>query len=272
MEMKKKIILNDSVLFEPDKNSLTSLRAMPVQKIILHTPASECLRQLLLHNDQVVSQKLLFEQVWEKNGAFVTVNTLYQNIVSVRKGLKAAGIAEDVIKTLPKIGFKISVNVKEADSEMAIPPPEGRSVTEEDNSKNKNLVKDNSRQPWRGKLLTVNKKIFLQFLIVVLIIATVWGVLYERYPAGRSYYADYHFSGKVNGCQLYSSYPGDERSREMFLSLLSHQPVQCQPNSVAYMTVNRMYKVSSVILCNKNIAEDDAQCKSFLFRGTQDEK
>lgn len=270
--MKKKFILNDTVIFEPEKNSLTSLHAMPVQKIILHTPASECLRQLLLHNDQVVSQKLLFEEVWEKNGAFVTVNTLYQNIVSVRKGLKAAGITEDVIKTLPKIGFKISVSVKEADSEIAIPPPDDRSITEEDNSKNKNLDKEHSRQPWREKLLTVNKTLFLQVLIVIFIIFEIWGVLYEIYPAGRSYYTDYHFSGKVNGCQLYSSYPGDEKSRDMFLLLLSHQPVQCQPNSVAYMTVNRMYKVSSVILCDKSISEDDAQCKSFLFRGAQDEK
>ncbi|MFO6300240.1 winged helix-turn-helix domain-containing protein [Rahnella selenatireducens] len=274
--MKKEFILNDAVRFEPEKNSLTSIHAKPVQKIILHTPASECLRQLLLHNNQVVSQKFLFEHVWEKNGAFVTVNTLYQNIGSVRKGLKLAGIAEDVVTTLPKIGFRISVSIKESDCETAIIPSEVSEIETEGITENgmKASVKggNNVHQPRFFVFAGVNKMFLLGFIIVVFVSVAMFNLYYQKYPTGRAYYAGYSSAGKVSGCELYSSYPGDKKSIELFSMLLSHRPIQCQPGSIAYMTVNRMYEVSSVIICDKAITENDAQCKSLLFSGVLNEK
>jgi DNA-binding winged helix-turn-helix (wHTH) protein len=104
--MKTAWLINDVVLFEPDERRLCAIQNYPAQCIILHGPVNECLLQLLLHNGEVLSQRFLFDAVWGKQGAVVTTNALYQAIASVRKALKSAGLADDVIKTIPKAGFK----------------------------------------------------------------------------------------------------------------------------------------------------------------------
>lgn len=111
MKVKNVIIINKLIVFEPDKNRLTSLKDYPERNISLHAPVSACLLLLLQHNHQPVTQKYLFSEVWEKNGAIVSTNAIYQSIALIRKALRGVGLDEEIIFTLPKIGFKAEAHV-----------------------------------------------------------------------------------------------------------------------------------------------------------------
>jgi len=88
--MKPVFLINETVLFEPDARRLCSLADYPSRAVILHGPVSECLLQLLEQNEQVLTQRYLFAAVWEKQGAVVTTNALYQTIASIRNALKSS--------------------------------------------------------------------------------------------------------------------------------------------------------------------------------------
>ncbi|MNG79473.1 DNA-binding transcriptional activator CadC [compost metagenome] len=105
-----KYLIEGIVIFDVEKQSLT-VQGNDKTEIVLHTPASNCLLLLLRHNDEIISQKFLFENAWENKGITVTPNALYQNITQIRKGLRAVGLSEDIIRTIPRVGFKCSADV-----------------------------------------------------------------------------------------------------------------------------------------------------------------
>lgn len=81
-------------------------------EVILNVPVCRFLVLLLEHCDQVVHQEVILREVWEKHGQLVTLNTLYQNVSLLRKGLKKAGLITTTIKTHPKVGFSFSGSVQ----------------------------------------------------------------------------------------------------------------------------------------------------------------
>ncbi|RJT46148.1 winged helix-turn-helix domain-containing protein [Rahnella woolbedingensis] len=274
--MKKLYLLNDIVLFDPEERSLVQIDAARARKIILHSPASECLRLLLLHNDQPVSQKYLFDQVWEKNGAFVTVNTLYQNKGLIRKGLKVAGLTDDVIKTLPKIGFKISVNLSEivpeaeqtaAVTELNISGGECEKEAEE----KKDVSLENVTVFPHGYFSSEHKYRWGVGIAGIIVMIFIWGSIFKILPVDTSYYSAYRFSGTVNGCDIYSSYPDDEKNIALFSELMKKHPLQCHSKKITYMAINRMYEASSLLLCDQKITDNDARCVSFVFISDKNE-
>lgn len=276
--MKKLYLLNDLVFFDPEERSLVSVDATQVRKIILHSPASECLRLLLLHNGQPVSQKYLFDEVWEKKGAFVTVNTLYQNMGSIRKGLKAAGLPEDVIKTLPKTGFRISVTLSEVISDAG----EAAVVADlalSDKGREKEVAEKKEASPlivtrvsWGNYFSQVSQYRWLGYIAAILLLVFIWGSILKILPGDTSYYAGYRFAGTINGCDLYSSYPDDEKSIVLFTELMKKHPMQCQSKKITYMAINRMYEASSLLFCDQKITDKDVRCVSFVFISDKNEE
>ncbi|WP_431223679.1 winged helix-turn-helix domain-containing protein [Serratia sp. L9] len=131
--MKKKAIINDAILYIFEEHRLCPLRVRGKESI-LNVPASRCLQLLLERPGIVISQSEFFNEVWQKNGQYVTANTLYQNISLLRKGMREAGLTKNVIRTIPKVGVVFSGTVEileEGDSEgleQKIATPEAPSL------------------------------------------------------------------------------------------------------------------------------------------------
>ncbi|WMY74588.1 winged helix-turn-helix domain-containing protein [Buttiauxella selenatireducens] len=258
--MRRVFLINGTLVFDPDKHSLRPVQGHDGRAVVIHTPASECLLKLLEHNNQVLTQKFLFEEVWEKHGSVVTTNTLYQNIASIRKGLKSAGLAEDIIKTMPKMGFK-SIAV------LRIGVPEdflSESETQPEVFTNipASMV-ENKKTPGRFAHFISSK---WSFLFAGLLAVLCWGMLVINLIKEDSFYKNYSYIGLVNGCELYSSYPGVDTSTNSFVAMNKRYPLVCNMGSVVYMTINRLQEGSSVQLCNKKIEIRDAHCKSYFFK------
>lgn len=109
--MNDKYIINGAVLYAPDENRLTPLGKRGGETI-LNAPVNRCLLLLIQHAGGVVSQETLLAEVWEKHGQYVTMNTLYQNILLLRRGMLNSGILKSPIKTIPKIGVKFTGDIK----------------------------------------------------------------------------------------------------------------------------------------------------------------
>ncbi|WP_337264091.1 MULTISPECIES: winged helix-turn-helix domain-containing protein [unclassified Serratia (in: enterobacteria)] len=102
--MKEKFVINDMVVYHPEQHRLTPLGSRG-KETALNVPASRCLLLMLQRPGVNITQEEFFSEVWEKNGQYVTPNTFYQNISLIRKGIRNAGLRNQVIRTLPKVGL-----------------------------------------------------------------------------------------------------------------------------------------------------------------------
>jgi DNA-binding winged helix-turn-helix (wHTH) protein len=117
--MKYQYIINDTVLYTPDEHRLTPLGKRG-KETILNTPVNRCLLLLLQNPGDIVRQETILAEVWEKHGQYVTMNTLYQNILLLRRGMRNAGIFIPAIKTMPKVGVKFTGKVQLVEESKSI--------------------------------------------------------------------------------------------------------------------------------------------------------
>ncbi|WP_159566128.1 winged helix-turn-helix domain-containing protein [Budvicia diplopodorum] len=105
----KYCVINNEIAYFPEENKLASLDIIE-QKIAINAPASRCFQLLLEKRGQVVSRNEFLEVVWKSNGAYVSLNTFYQNISLLRKSLKKVGPNQDIIITVRRKGFALAPN------------------------------------------------------------------------------------------------------------------------------------------------------------------
>lgn len=258
-------LINETVLFSPEDCSLTPRKTWPSGRVKLHAPAAECLQLLLAQTGLPVSQKFLFNQVWEKKGAVVSTNTLYQSIASIRKGLKAVGIEDEIIRTLPKHGFQCNASVQYGELGDFIPP----AIT---------AISPSLPDPPAvnaGQTLTSKGKNShpLYGLIIGGLIAgaMLTALLYWENNADSSLPVHYYPSGKVENCELYASWSGKAYSQAVFNDIRRRDPIDCRNKQLVYLTINRFQIGSSIILCDTTIETRGAQCKAIIYREDNNE-
>lgn len=255
-KMKTVYLINEIVLFNPDTYSLTPKKSFPGGKITLHAPASECLRILLNQPHQPVAQKQLFEEVWQRKGIVVSTNTLYQSIASIRKGLKAAGLEEDIIRTLPRQGFQCNARVETGDIETFFPP-----VMEAE--KTAPLVTEPGAEKKRpSRHLPGYATLLSGAISLTLVGCLIYWLQHSELPNQPEYYP----AGQIERCTLYSSWSGKEYSQSVFKELRQRYPIDCQNNHLAWLTINRLQLKSSLLLCDKQIENEKAKCTTIIFK------
>ena len=253
--MKNVFLINDAILFEPEHRRLGPIAGYPEQAVTLHGPVNACLLQLLEHNEQVLTQRYLFSTVWEKQGAVVTTNALYQTIASIRKALKTAGLADDIIKTLPKEGFKCIARVRTGEIETFLAPEK---IPDES-------VLDAASSGMAESPTPAKKRTFAYWIAGLLFILSC-GVFYRTWKIDEPVLTSYHYVGQINQCEVYSSWFDQDKSRRAFESLSERYPLNCNPGDRAYLTLNHAQRGVTVIICDKNPQDTDARCHSIYYR------
>lgn len=263
MTVKNIIIINEMIIFEPDKHRLTSLKDYPERNITLHAPVSACLLLLLQHNHQPVTQKYLFSEVWEKNGAIVSTNAIYQSIALIRKGLRSVGLDEEVIFTLPKIGFKADANVKTLPFDEFIATRSSAQVTApvEIQAATRSVSKN---KRWRD--IPVQYRVLPIMAIIIFLIS----IFYAWQPT-PSFYTHYSDIGRIHGCQVYSSWSGKEKSTLVFNQFYIRDNITCPQGKAIYMTLNNTQTGTSILICRDKIDSPLAKCKSLFYMENYDD-
>ncbi|WP_272539740.1 winged helix-turn-helix domain-containing protein [Providencia sp. PROV197] len=104
-----KYIINDKFEFDYTNKKITYLTNGSNKKLL--TPAANILLFLIKNkvdgNNDIISQDDLFNIGWGEKRNFVTISTFYQNILLLRKAFIELEKDFDLIKNIPKVGYKL---------------------------------------------------------------------------------------------------------------------------------------------------------------------
>lgn len=107
--MKYKI--NDRIIFDVDSGTL-SLSDLFDDTVTISNPSKRLLQLLIVHQGDAVSREVIFKKVWDDYGMISSNNNLNQCVSKLRRVIKALGIDEEVIVTVPKVGFMLHSEIQ----------------------------------------------------------------------------------------------------------------------------------------------------------------
>lgn len=115
---------NDRVQFDDDSGTLgpSDFSDEPTP---ISNPAKRLLLLLIANYGKPVEREVIFKKVWDDYGMISSNNNLNQCVSKLRRVLKVMGIDDEVIVTVPKIGFmlrrEIQVEISQEDDEHFTP-------------------------------------------------------------------------------------------------------------------------------------------------------
>lgn len=102
--------LNDHIIFDADTGTL-SLTELSEDPISISNPSKRLLLLLLTHHGEAVSRDVIFKKVWDDYGMISGNNNLNQCVSKLRRVIKNLGIEDEVIATVPKVGFMLRYEI-----------------------------------------------------------------------------------------------------------------------------------------------------------------
>lgn len=269
-------IINGNVKFSPEEKRLSSLTD-PTLSATLTTPASNCLSLLLEAFPEMVNQKDLFHKVWQEDGMHVTVNTLYQNISLIRRGLRKAGATEaSLIITVPRKGFRIDgrISLSRIANEPLpqTPVPEEQPPVTGSQPYRRHTVpvhRDDTFLPCAARA-NVNVHGWRQTLApFIMLTAFCLGTFATEgaihYTGGTDFYRNYRLFRTENGCRYYSD-TDDITGRHLFTRVknkIISTGLDCKKYPFIYFPSFTAHSVVSVLTCKK---ENYHGCITLYFR------
>jgi DNA-binding winged helix-turn-helix (wHTH) protein len=168
---------------------------------------------LLLNTDRVISRDELLERVWVDYGLRPSGASLNQHMSIIRKYLMSLGVSEDLIRTIPKLGYMVEGSyIKEIENNPAMldkPHPNIKVIR------------------CAGKL----KHLTLTFMLILFF--SIWLGLKITYTRDDIPDFKIHPLMNVNGCAVYSSINGaktlDDYNRKLISSIIA--TMKCSEDS-----------------------------------------
>ncbi|WP_392432538.1 transcriptional regulator [Yersinia sp. HM-2024] len=102
--------IDNKIIYHEENGRLFSITE-PENTIRLSITPARILSYLLENKYRVINRDEILEKVWDEYGLQASNNSLSQHISLLRKALQELGYTEDIIVTVPKVGFKISENI-----------------------------------------------------------------------------------------------------------------------------------------------------------------
>ncbi|WP_447882011.1 winged helix-turn-helix domain-containing protein [Serratia fonticola] len=254
-------VIADAVIFCPMENIFKSI-SNGVEFPIL-VSASECFLHLIKNHGVLITKGTLMQIGWEQYGLHVSDNTYYQNILTLRKGLRQCGIDCEVIKTVPRKGLLIPNSIKiiplssgvqvvqEAQVVQGVQDVEGvQASISTISSQDQISVRPVEEIPVQTQVLThhpesLRSKRIMHFAfgILAFISLFVGGGIF----LSESYSSIFHNIGNINGCRVNIN---ENRSTEDdFYKFNAKNPVSCQGDEVVYFSTFQFIPRVSVIKC-----------------------
>lgn len=272
--MKDKYIINDIVLYIPEENRLTPLGRQG-KETILNMPVNRCLQLLLQNPGVVIRQETIFGEVWEKHGQYVTMNTLYQNILLLRRGMREAGILISTIKTIPKVGVKFTGKVKfiegntNNNGELNI-SYEGTLASNEGKHDELTTINDELVEGDKVTLENVNRwsligcfkeRTRLKVLLLTFFFITITS-LFFIYPAKKTVFFDTHDKVMIlDKCSIYTERENADLTYSKIKNFMGGRKLNCNPGEFLYITKAPKDGNTLVFFCHTT-SDRDIDCST----------
>lgn len=240
-------IIDTNVRFTPVTREL--VKEGGAEKIILQTPASQCLTLLLKKQGQVIHRDELLAFAWGSEAAkFISNNNYYQTISYLRKTLMSLGY-DNLIQTVPKKGLMIGSNVQVDFS------PHQANESSIVNEKNEDTSLDINCNRWGTRQLYI----FIILIMLSLISTYIFFVLMRD---KHNLFSEYKKITSDNCIVLYNN----EAALNLFKLKEQNAQFDCQRNSTIIVTNNPRTHGSSLIYCELGKGNNKI-CQSETFVG-----
>lgn len=243
--------LENLVVYRPS-DCIVYLCDEPENYVRLTMSVNRLLLYLLQHRGESVSRDEILCEVWEKYGFAASNNSLNQNVSVLRKTFNTLGITNDVIKTIPKIGFIIPPELLITQLDDAEPGQEF--------SENQRAVQKFSYDRW------------LLYGIFIIGVSCIAAAIY-LWPSVDEIKAT--LIGRVGDCKIFrineSRLANDPPSSEQMLAFLSAQNYHCDRGRGIFMHMDSRvennisgkvfvssctYSESKIIACKNTLFND----------------
>lgn len=223
LSLPEHFIINGKMLFIPARRQLRS--ADNSQLFTLYTPASECLKLLLLHKGKVIPREELIQISWgSKSAQYISNNTFYQTVSHLRKILTEAGYG-DLIRTIPRKGLTVESSVLV--EYVPASGPAGHDVV---------------RAITKPRRVTQNRILIVLFVSLMCLSGCI-----EYFSLTQDVFYDYA-SFWNNQCHIFYSPGLSQKATSIILKPFS---VNCDKPRTLYVTGNHNMVRSSVIFCDE---------------------
>ncbi|ALX95507.1 hypothetical protein AV650_18995 [Serratia fonticola] len=277
--MKGKYIINDSVLYTPDEHRLTPLGRRG-KETILNTPVNRCLQLLIENPGTIVGQETLLAEVWEKYGQYVTMNTLYQNILLLRRGMRNAGVIISTIRTIPKVGVKFTgkvLSVEEDDNTQAKSEPNiaaeevpvNRDVITEAATINSDVLVESvprdeatlENVTRRSLIVFFKEKRWISFFLPAACVI-IFTSFFTIGPAESVFFFDTHDEITVlDQCHAYVDRGDKSINADEIKNFMANRNLKCNPGEFLYITRAPRKENIRVFFC-RTISDGDIDCST----------
>lgn len=106
-----KYIIEDRIIFRPDDGAFW-MTERECEKIILPPIVARLMALLLEEQGKVLTRDEIMDRIWTVHGLEPSGNSLNQYISNIRRNFQNVGLGDEVIKTIPRIGFVLSNEIK----------------------------------------------------------------------------------------------------------------------------------------------------------------
>lgn len=106
-----KFIINEHIIFDSDMSTLGPEDSQE-ELIPVSNPTKRLLLLLIAHHGEAIKREVIFKKVWDDYGMVSSNNNLNQCVSKLRKIMKNLGMDEEVIVTIPKIGFMLHQQIR----------------------------------------------------------------------------------------------------------------------------------------------------------------
>ncbi|WP_447872189.1 winged helix-turn-helix domain-containing protein [Serratia fonticola] len=193
--------------------------AQPDRRLSFTTIPTRLFTYLLENADKMVSREELLNNIWNKYGLEPSNNSVNQYISLIRKSLSELGCEEEIIKTIPRVGFYISGEWVSYQQET----PQSVETT------NKPAIKQSRlRRGYKPALLTIS--LIISTLLVLQPFRSATGHLDYSFPKSTLYKI-----GNIATCPLYAlsaSSPDVAARKEKMAEELAAAHAPCVNNEV----------------------------------------
>lgn len=256
---------NDTVIFDADAGTLgpSNLSDDPIP---ISNPTKRLLLLLMAHHGEPVNREVIFKKVWDDYGMISSNNNLNQCVSKLRRVLKVMGIDDEVIATVPKLGFMLrqelliesSQEDDEAFTQSYVPPvlaevPEMATDNDMDEMVGENVEVDGETEtePTPEVVAPATSKRRYGWGIVTALAGFVFvlGIGITMYTT-NSLARQEVFLGSAGSCKVFlststtSGAPGPSLNKDL-LAYVEQRNVQCQGDE--YLLVVRSNQVRSYI-------------------------
>ncbi|SNY69798.1 winged helix-turn-helix domain-containing protein [Enterobacter sp. CC120223-11] len=118
-----KYIIEDRIIFRPDDGTFW-MTEREGEKVILPPIMARLMTLLLEEQGEVLTRDEIMDRVWTIHGLEPSGNSLNQYISNIRRNFQNVGLGDEVIKTIPRIGFVLSSEIKIEKDDRVVPVSE----------------------------------------------------------------------------------------------------------------------------------------------------